>query len=433
MSEQFPPGSAEPHRGDPTGPGSSTPSPDPTAAPAAPGWPAQPAWPSQSAWPSSPGAGPAHPGEPVPGQPVPGQPVPGQPTAGQPAAGTPAPGLPGQPAPGHPGQPATGWPVPSQPMPGQPWPAPAPGWGYPPAGGFPPGAGPYPGQQPYGGSVPGGHDPADPLVNPPYAGVNGWFARCLGAARRGWRILLPVLLLTQTVPAAVVSLLSLGLTPNPESVAPDGSLPPGYLSDIAVYGGAVLVATFLLGFVQSVGWAAGTWVVARQAAGEPVDLGGALRYGGRRALGLWGWTLLITVIITAGVCFCVLPGVYLTFALALGGPVYLFERSNPIGRSFRMFHDRLGLVLGRVALVGAALVLGSVLGGVVESVGLLPFGADPLASPGTAVGAVLVIVACAVLVVPAYLAQLVGLVVTYAEQRAHEGPVNAARLLAELG
>jgi hypothetical protein len=38
-----------------------------------------------------------------------------------------------------------------------------------------------------------------------------------------------------------------------------------------------------------------------------------------------------------------------------------------------------------------------------------------------------------VLAVPGYLAQLVGLLVTYTEQRAHEGPVNTARLAAELG
>ncbi|MDH6464554.1 hypothetical protein M2302_004754 [Micromonospora sp. A200] len=316
------------------------------------------------------------------------------------------------------------------------------GWVFPPTGGYPPGADPYagfpPGYPPYAGHLPygwpaaGGWDPADPLVNPPHAGVDGWFTRCAGALRRGWRTLLPIMLLTQALPAAVVSIISLGLEPSSQ-VPADGSLPPGYLGDFLTFGGATLVAVLLLYLVQSVGWAAGTWVVTRQAAGEPADLGGALRYGLRRAPGLYGWTLLVGLLVTVGLSCCVLPGVYLAFALALAGPVYLFERQNPIGRSFRFFHDRLGMVLGRVGLVAVVVVLGGVLGVVLEAVGTAPLGTDPFAAPGTAVGAVVVVTLAAVLVVPVYLVQLVGLVVAYAEQRAHEGPVNAAQLAAELG
>ena len=61
------------------------------------------------------------------------------------------------------------------------------------------------------------------------------------------------------------------------------------------------------------------------------------------------------------------------------------------------------------------------------------FGLTPLDSAGSAVGVTMVILAAAVLALPAHVVQLVGLVVTYAEQRAHEGPVNAARLAGELG
>ncbi|WP_328342477.1 hypothetical protein [Micromonospora sp. NBC_00421] len=319
-----------------------------------------------------------------------------------------------------------------------------PGWGYPGPGNQPPAVGsPYPGYLPGGGYPPGGGlppyagsgpwGPQDPLVNPPYAGLDGWFTRCTGALRRGWRILLPLMLLTQVVPAVAVSLLSLGMGPNAESLPADGSLPDGYLSDLAIYGASVALVALAFGVVQGIGWAGGTWVVARQAAGQPTDLPGALRYGARRCLGLWGWMLVMGLLVGVGFCLCLLPGIYLAFALALAGPVYLFEGQNPIGRSFRMFHDRLGMVLGRVALVALVAILGSVLGGVVESVGTLPFGTDPFTAPGTAVGAVAVILVSAVLVVPVYLVQLVGLVVTYAEQRAQEGPVNAARLAAELG
>jgi hypothetical protein len=197
---------------------------------------------------------------------------------------------------------------------------------------------------------------------------------------------------------------------------------------------AVLIGgSLVFGLVQSLGWAAGTWVVARQAAGEPVSVGAALGYGLRRALGLWGWTLVMSLIIGLGICFCLIPGIYFAFALSMAGPVYLFERQHPIGRSYRMFHDRLGLLLGRVALVAAAVIVGSGAAGLVEGIGSLPFGTTPLESPGTAVGVIVVTLLGGVLALPAHLAQLVGLVVTYAEQRAHEGPVDSARLAGELG
>ncbi|MCW3813002.1 hypothetical protein ONA91_00830 [Micromonospora sp. DR5-3] len=432
MSDQPPSGSTEP-----VPPASSGPPADPTRS-------TSPA--------HEPASTPGHVGEPAtPGQSTPTAPgVPAQPTAGHPAApaqpGQPGYGVPGQPGYGVPGQPGYG--VPGQPgygvSGGQPWgtystdPAgPAPGWVWPAAGGPVP-AGAWPGApmpgQPYGWYP--GADPGDPLVTPPHAGIGGWFARCSGAVQRGWRQLLPIMLLTQTLPAAVISVLTLVLVPAVEpTTAPDGApvLPDGYFQDIFALYGLILLAALIFGPLQSAGWAAGTWVVARQAAGEPVGVGAALRYGWRRALGVWGWTIVATLLISVGFCLCVLPGIYAAFAVALFGPVYLFERQEPIGRAFRMFHQRFGMVLGRVALVAAAVIVGSLVGGIIEGVGQLPFGVDPMSAPGTAAGAVAVSLVAAVLVTPVYLAQLVGVVVTYAEQRAQEGPVNAARLAAELG
>ncbi|SCL63125.1 hypothetical protein GA0070606_3743 [Micromonospora citrea] len=331
------------------------------------------------------------------------------------------------------------------------------GWVLPPTGGFPAGAGPYggqpwypgapvvypgaqfayPGQQPGHGWYPPGIDPADPLVTPPGGGVSGWFDRCVGAVRRGWRLLLPILLLTQVLPAVVVSVVTLVLDPTAkweESTADDPTaLPDTFLADTGLLLAVVLGSALVFGLVQSLGWAAGTWVVTRQAAGEPVSLGAALAYGARRALGLWGWTLVMSLIIGLGICFCVIPGIYFAFALSMAGPVYLFERQHPIGRSYRMFHDRLGMLLGRVALVAAAVIVGSGAAGMVEGVGSLPFGTTPLESAGTAVGVLAVTLVGGVLALPAHLAQLVGLVVTYAEQRVQEGPVDSARLAGELG
>ncbi|MEV2239005.1 hypothetical protein [Micromonospora sp. NPDC049891] len=335
--------------------------------------------------------------------------------------------------PGEPEPPTAGW-VGQPPQPGPP------PYGVPP--GQPPYVGmtPYPGQPPYGWYPhPAGYglDPSDALVTPPGAGLGAWFARCVGAARRGWRQLLPILVLTQVVPAAVLSVLVLAVDPSArwdtQLASDSAALPANFWTDLATLLSVLISGSLLLGLVQCVGWAAGTWVIARQAAGQPVGLGAALRYGTRRALGLWGWTLLITLIVTFGFCLCFLPGVYAGFAFAMAGPVYLFERHDPLSRSHRMLRDRLGLLLGRVALVGAAVIGVSLVASLIESLAILPFGATPLDSPGTAVGVVLTIAVVAVLALPAYLAQLVGLVVTYAEQRAHEGPVNGAQLAAELG
>lgn len=377
--------------------------------------------------------------QPPPASPPPGQPDPSgpHPAASSPPAGDPTAPSPWGPPPGAP----PGWDPSVPPAWGPPPGAPPQGWVFPPTGGYPVGAGPYGGQPwypgpPASGWYPPGLDPADRLVTPPGAGLGAWFDRCVGAVRRGWRLLLPILLLTQVLPAAVLSVLSLGLDPTAKwettAVEESTSLPDTFFTDLATMFLVLIGGSLLIGLVQAVGWAAGTWVITRQAVGEPVSLGEALRYGLRRALGLWGWTLLIGVIVGLGVCFCVLPGIYLAFALSMAGPVYLFERENPIGRSFRMFHDRLGLLLGRVALVAAALIVGTVVAGVLEGVGSAPFGADPLATPGSAIGVVLVIAVGAVLALPVHLAQLVGLLVTYAEQRAHEGPVNGAGLAAEL-
>lgn len=406
-----------------------------------------PSGPTEPVPPASSGAptGSTPPGFPLPGQPgftVPGQP--GHPTApggrpweayppdpvGQPHGWSwpdPAGPVPGGTYPADPAGPhGWSWPAPAAPMPGGVYPAPMPGGAY-------PGPPPLPGQ-PYGWYP--GIDPQDPLVPPPHAGIGGWFARCAGALRRGWRHLLPIMLLTQVVPAAVIAILSVGFAPDNEMVTgPAGNpvLPEGYFGDIFVFYGAVLLAALLFGPLQATGWAAGTWLVTRQAAGEPVTAGAAFRYGWRRAVGLWGWTIVASLLIMVGFCACVLPGIYVLFAIALFGPVYLFERRDPIGRSFGMLHKRFGMVLGRVALVVAALVVVAIVNGVLEAVSRVAFGIDPMSAPGTAVGAVLVAVLSAVLATPAYLFQLVGLVVTYAEQRAQYGPVNVARLAAELG
>ncbi|WBC11481.1 hypothetical protein [Micromonospora sp. WMMA1947] len=409
--------------------------------PAQPGYdspqPGAPTAAGQPAWGAPPGShapGPPPHGSNAPGTPAQGWTAPGTPPQGWTAPGTPPHGS------SAPGTPPHGWNTPGTPPQG--WNAPPgtppPGWGGPAYPGYPiPGAA-YPmqaGPGAYAGWFPG-IDPQDPLVNPPHAGIGPWFARCTAALRRGWRQLLPIVLLTQVLPASVIGVLTLVFSPEGElATAPDGApaLPAGFWGQMFAFYGVLLAAGLVFGLLQATGWAAGTWVVARQAAGEPTGLGAAFRYGMRRALGLWGWTLLVSLLAMLGTCLCLLPGIYVTFALALFGPVYLFERREPIGRAWRMFHNRFGMVLGRVALVIAVLLAATVLDAVVGAISGAAFGVEPMNAVGTAIGAVVLAVFGALLATPAYLAQQVGLVVTYAEQRAQEGPVNAARLAAELG
>ncbi|WP_428963349.1 hypothetical protein [Micromonospora fluostatini] len=268
--------------------------------------------------------------------------------------------------------------------------------------------------------------------------MGAWWARCLGALRRGWQVLVPLMVLTQVLPALLVTVLSLVLGPyfgleEPPIDSDPTAFPEDFFAGLFLFVTTIFAVTVLVGLVQGVGWAGGSWVIARQAAGEPVSLAEAMRYGLRRALGVWGWSLLVGLLVMIGICFCILPGIYLAAALSMAGPVYVFERHNPIGRSFRMFHDRLGLLLSRLALVVVIIIGVGLVADVLETVALLPFGDAPLAAPGTALGALLAVTVLSVLSLPGYLAQLVGLVVTYAEQRIHEGPVDSARLAAELG
>lgn len=348
--------------------------------------------------------------------------------------------------PAGPGQWGGGVPaVPPQPGPSG-WAPPAFGPPSPPAGPSPYGQQPhFAGYPPYGGYPPAGlapwpagsaYDPQDPLVTPPGFGVGGWFERVLGALRRSWRTLVPIMLLTQGLPAIAITLLALPFYPRPTITVtapgePPAPFPAEYFRELFVFVGvAIVVGVFALA-IQCVGWAAGTWAVTRQAAGEPVTVGGALRYGLRRAPALWGWMLLVFALVMVGAVFCYLPGLYLMVALSLAGPVFLFERGNPISRSFKIFHARFGQVLGRVLLVGLMAMVSSLVAVPVQMIISLaggPTGAFEITA-GTVVGSVVTVL----LYLPAWLAYLIGLVVTYAEQRAHEGPVNAARLAAELG
>jgi hypothetical protein len=271
------------------------------------------------------------------------------------------------------------------------------------------------------------------LVTPPGAGFAGWFERVRATIARSWRTASLVLLVTQVLPAVALAVIVLGITgalrsPTAFPIGASTARPtPGVGAAFGVLG-VGLVGWAIISVLQAVGWAGGTWVLTREALGQPAQLGDALRYGLRRSLGLWGWTLLSGLILLVGLCACLVPGLYLLFPLSLVGPIYLFERGVPIGRAFKLFHANVGPVLGRVALVIGALLVGVAVIGVIQNVGLAAVG-----DGGFSAVAVIVAVIAGALYLPLYLLQLVGLVATYAEQRAREVPVNTAQLAAQLG
>ena len=54
----------------------------------------------------------------------------------------------------------------------------------------------------------GGPDPNDPLVNPPYAGIGGWFTRIGGLFQRSWKSMAAIFAITHLVPAIVIAVIA---------------------------------------------------------------------------------------------------------------------------------------------------------------------------------------------------------------------------------
>lgn len=337
-------------------------------------------------------------------------------------------------------------PQPNEPTEGQGWQPTPPGVPEYPAGQGPAGQGPAV-QGPW--HAPGYAyaylDPNDPLVTPPDAGINAWYARVIGVLRRSGGALLTIVVVTQALPALVFGFIGLVYSDQMSSSAlsqPGAErLPPEQAAaeierlfgGLAAFLGVLAVAALLLSLLQALGYAAGTWTLVRAAAGEPAGLGAAFRYGARRMVGLWGWTLVVGLITVAGGCLCVLPGVYFAFALSLAGPAYLFERGtfqrgNPIGRSWRLTHANFGAVLGRVALVAAVVIGGQLVLSLIQTVVLEVAGADPGLSP-LAIGFTVLGVLVSL---PLVVVQVAAMVVTYVEQRAREVPLGTATLVTTL-
>lgn len=283
----------------------------------------------------------------------------------------------------------------------------------------------------------GAPDPLDPLVNPPHSGINGWFTRIGDMFRRSWKSMLAIFAITYLLPmvglAVITVIATVGLSAlflsgaDIESQTFQDMLPVGIPVLIAIV--LVLVIAFLI--VQSAGYAAATYAVTKEAAGQRIGLGEALGYGFRRALGLTGWQILVGLIAGLGFLACILPGVYLYAATALFGPIFLFERRSPIGRSVGIFNQNLGRILGRLALLFCATIVAALVTGIFDQIGAAIAGTSN--ELGVLLGSAALSSVLSILIeLPVTMLIFSGILLTYAEQRGYEGPASTSALAAEL-
>jgi hypothetical protein len=296
----------------------------------------------------------------------------------------------------------------------------------------------------YAPAAPVGPDPHDPLVNPQFAGINGWFNRVSGMLKRSWKSLAAIFAITYVIPAIGLTLIGVAAQflflarllkglPNQPVVREEPDLAVAVGLPLVALTIALVALAFV--FLQAAGYAAATYAATHQAIGREVRLGEALGYGFRRCIGLAGWQLVVGLILIGGFIACILPGIYFYAATALFGPIYLFERRRPIGRSFSIFNNNLGRVLGRLALILCVAIGAGVLNaifGVIGQVATGSLGSTTIDFATTMASQTIASVLGIVVALPVAMITFAGILLTYTEQRGFEGPVNSATLAAEL-
>ncbi|MGY0232723.1 hypothetical protein [Longispora urticae] len=257
----------------------------------------------------------------------------------------------------------------------------------------------------------------DPLVPDPAAGFGGWYDRVVGVLRRSWQSLLTIAAVTIAGPTVLLTILT--NVSYDQNAADNWNFRPvaGLLAFVVWIGAA---------YLGSLGSAAGVWAITQEAAGRTVTLGQALRFGRTRALAVWGWQILSSILIALGICLCLIGSVYFAIACSLVTPVIVYERTGGIPRSFKLTHARFGHTLSRlVPLALVVIVLSCCLGA--------PSGLS--ASISGDVGRFVADVGgglwSAVVALPIFVLVLAGTVVTYADLRARETPLSTEQLLRE--
>lgn len=289
------------------------------------------------------------------------------------------------------------------------------GGGYPP----PPPDGPYwppePGQ--------GAPDPYDPIVATDF---NTWFNRVLGVFQRSWKSIGLIMLIGAVIPSLVVGTVNTAVGPIGTDM---GKIE---WSDYAGSGLWSLLAWIITGFLAAAAVVAAIRVAVREGTpGVQVPFGESMSYGFGRALPMWGWTILASIVIAIGLCACVLPGIYLAIALAMLAPAFVFEGGNPFVRSFKLTHSDFGRALSRLLVAALAfLVYGCIIG---VPLGLIE---GAIAKDGLGFGGFIVVLILeairAVLLLPVAIAAVAVVLVTYAELRARlEGRLSTQQLVGE--
>jgi hypothetical protein len=349
--------------------------------------------------------------------PYPGSGEPPRPDAGPPHGGpSPDPGqYPGQyPGNQYPGNQHPGGQYPGNQYPGNQYPAgqhpPPPQY---PAGEYPPqySGGQYPGGQYPQGAYPGGqpvYAAADPLVATSFS---DWWTKVIGVLRRSWKPLLLIQLAT-VVPGIIIAALVTALAAV--AIGTNSTVFSVAAALIGLIGALVLIVVAFIAQGVSV------FVVAKEATGEQVDTGSAIRLAAQRALPLLGWSVLAGILVVLGLIALVLPGLYLmvVFAASLTG-VIMFERAG-IGRTFALVNPAFGQTLGRLlSFAVAALVYSAIADSIVSAL----VGRDSVAA-GLLSG---------ILRLPVTFALVGVAVVTYATLRNRENPaITTPALAAEL-
>lgn len=316
---------------------------------------------------------------------------------------------------------------------------------------MPPGA-PDPYAQPPGAPLPPGPPPPPPggyaVPSPQYSGgfdplvpagadFGSWFAKVQEVAKRSWRSALIIVGLGIAAPYAVLSLIQ-SLADVSRWVTPTAIRELSDLSDVlgslALGLFVTLIGLVIVSYVASAGWLAGSWALTQEAAtGQPANVQAAFRYGFKRAMALWPWTILVAIMVFLGICACFLPSIYLAFATCVFGFVAAFERGqNPIGRSFKLTHSDFGPALGKYLILFVVYFVYSFI------IGLI-FGAIQVAVAVGTVGTfgynfMFGIIAAieTLLTTPGYALLLLGLLPLYTQLRAREGAISTPQLQHEL-
>jgi hypothetical protein len=210
--------------------------------------------------------------------------------------------------------------------------------------------------------APGPYHP-DPLISPDYS---GWWQRAVAVVRTSWRQLVAL--------QAILAVITFGLQGTAAVVvalatrdADRTDQPP--LGDVLAAGGLAGAAALIGILLSTLATLAAVHIVVQTAAGGQPRLASCLAGAARRLFPMIGWEILAGLIIFAGICACILPGIYFVAVFAIIAPVVAVERGGTISRCFKLFHGNLGVSVARVATIIGLGLAGRLLAAVTGAIG----------------------------------------------------------------